>query len=85
MNSDNWDYIAAGFDKFLSRGDTPNLSGSLDQEVTVNNAIAFDRGQVSGAFGDTVRIGNILLDGANSRIIMNDGTNDVLLIGNDES
>lgn len=80
---DSWDYVAAGFDKLLSRGDTPNLAGSLDVQNTSNNAVPFDRTQMSGALGDTIRIGNILLDGANSRIIMNDGTNDVLLIGSD--
>lgn len=85
MKSDSWDYIAAGFDKFLSRGDTPNLSGSLDTQDTSNNATAFDRTQVSGALGDTLRLGNILLDGTNGRIIMNDGSNDVLLIGQDVS
>lgn len=81
---DETDYTISGFDKFLSRGDTPNLSGSLDTQIP-NNAVPFDRTQVSGALGDTLRIGNILLDGANGRIIMNDGNTDVLLIGEDFS
>lgn len=82
MNSDQ-DYTAAGFDSFLSRSVDDLPQTNLDSKGPANNAMPFDRTQVSGALGDTVKIGNIFLDGANSRIIMNDGTNDVLLIGED--
>lgn len=78
------DYTNSGFDKFLSRGDTPNLGGPLDAQ-TPNNSLPADRTQITGALGDTLRIGNILLDGASGRIIMNDGNTDVLLIGEDFS
>lgn len=81
MNSDQ-DYSTAGFDKFLSRGDVQDIQGQLDQQ-TSNNAVAFDRTQVSGPLGDTLRIGKIFLDGSNGNIVANDGQNDFLIIGDD--
>lgn len=82
MNSDSWDYVAAGFDKYLSRGDTPNLGNNLDQNVP-NNSMAADRTQITGAMGDTLRIGKIFLNGSDGNIVANDGTNDFLIIGDD--
>lgn len=84
MQDEN-DYSSSGFDKLLSRGDTPNLQGSLDEETINNRSVPFDRTQVSGPLGDVLKIGDILLDGAKGRIIMNDGNTDILLIGNDSS
>jgi len=78
-----YDLTDAGFDSFLSRSidQTPQLN--LDSPQPSNNAVAFDRTQITGALGDTLRIGRIYFDGSNGTIIMNDGTNDVLLIGED--
>lgn len=80
MNSDDG-YTASGFDGFLSRGDTPNLSGNLDQQSTANNAVAFDRTQISGTLGDVLTIGSIKIDGVNGTITLNDGNTDRLIIG----
>lgn len=78
-----YDLTDAGFDSFLSRSvdQTPQLN--LDSPQPFNNAVAFDRTQVTGALSDVLRLGRIYFDGANGTIIMNDGTNDVLLIGED--
>lgn len=78
-----YDYADAGFDGFLSRSvdATPELN--LASQVPSNNAVAFDRTQVTGPLGDTLRLGRIYINGSNGTIIMNDGTNDVLLIGED--
>lgn len=73
------DYTNSGFDKFLSRGDTPNLGGTLDQAVP-NNSVPFDRQQVTGPLGDTFRIGNILLDGRSGQIAINDNNNNKRII-----
>jgi hypothetical protein len=76
------DYIASGFDEFLSRGDTPSLQGALDIENTSNNAVPFDRTQVSGSLGDTLRLGNIFIDGSTGRIsIYDDSGNEVVRLG----
>lgn len=82
---DPTDYTAAGFDKFLSRGDAQGLQGDLDQETTTTNrALPLDRTQAGGALGDTIRIGNIFLDGSTGRITMQDDSGNVsLLIGED--
>lgn len=76
-----YDLTDAGFDSFLSRSvdQTPQLN--LDSPQPYNNAVAFDRTQISGPLGDTMRVGKIYLNGADGNIIMNDGTNDRLLIG----
>lgn len=76
------DYTNSGFDKFLSRGDTPNLGSTLDQNVP-NNSMPADRTQITGAMGDTLRIGKIFLNGSAGNITANDGTNDFLIIGDD--
>lgn len=78
------DYSNSGFDKLLSRGDTPNLGGSLDQAVP-NNSMPADRTQITGPMGDTLRIGKIFLNGSDGNIVANDGTNDFLIIGDDGS
>jgi hypothetical protein len=78
MNSDG-DYTAAGFDKFLTRADQ-TIGGNLDA-VAPNNAVAFDRTQVTGQLGDTLRIGNIHIDGISGRISIYEGENEVVRIG----
>lgn len=83
QNSGDYDMTTAGFDGFMSRSidQTPQIN--LDSATPPNNAIAFDRNQVTGALGDTFRLGKIYLNGSTGTIIMSDGTNDVLLIGDD--
>lgn len=77
------DYTDSGFDKFLSRGGTPSLQGPLDVETTTtNNAVPFDRTQISGSLGDTLKIGNIFIDGSTGRIsIYDDSGNEVVRLG----
>lgn len=79
MNSDQ-DYSTAGFDKLLSRGDSQELQGQLDQQPP-NKSIAFDRNQISGPLGDILTIGNIKIDGVNGTITLNDGNTDRMIIG----
>lgn len=73
------DYTNSGFDKFLSRGDTPNLGGSLDQAVP-NNSLPFDRTQTTGPLGDTIQVGNILIDGVSGQIKIVDNNNNTRII-----
>lgn len=86
MNSGNKDYsyVEAGFDSFLSRS-IDNLSqANLDSDGPRTTAIRYDSAQITGALGDTARIGRIYLNGAEGNIVINDGTNDFLLMGDDE-
>lgn len=81
MSKDNPDYTDSGFDGFLSRS-VDNLSQvNLDSQGPVSTQIPFDRAQVSGPLGDTLRFGNIQLDGRKGRISIFDGDNEVVRIG----
>lgn len=83
MKPQDYSYIDAGFDGFLSRS-VDNLDQvNLDSQGPQTTQIRYDSAQLSGAFGDTVRIGQIKLNGARGNITINDGNNDFLLIGND--
>lgn len=77
------DYQNAGFDGFLSRSIDSTPQANLDSQGPVSTQIPFDRAQVSGSLGDTLQLGNIRLNGAAGNIIMNDGTNDFLIMGED--
>lgn len=85
MNPQDYDYTVSGFDGFLSRSIDSISMTNLDSAGPRSNQMAFDRNLVSGSLGDTLRIGKIYLNGSDGNIIMNDGGNDVLLIGNDTS
>lgn len=78
-----YDLTDAGFDGFLSRSVDDTARTNLDSPTNTSQQVAFDRNQITGALGDTFRIGRIYFDGSNGTIIMNDGQNDVLLIGQD--
>ncbi len=80
---DRYDYSKAGFDPFLSRSIDARIQ-SLGMASVPSRQIAFDRQQVSGSLGDTLRLGRILFNGADGNIIMNDGEVDRLLLGEDE-
>lgn len=79
------DYHDAGFDSFLSRSidDTPQQT--LDSQGPTTTQIRYDSAGITGALGDSIRLGRIYLNGSSGTIVMNDGTNDVLLIGEDGS
>lgn len=82
-----YDYTLAGFDGFLIR--------SLDSSGRVvlganprpmSRAVAYDRGQQSGGFGDVVTIGKITIDGANGFISSHDDDgNEIARLGNLEA
>lgn len=79
-----YSYIDAGFDSFLSRS-IDNLSQvNLDSQGPVSTQFRADSAVVSGSFGDTLRLGNIKLNGVPGNIVINDGNNDFLLMGVDE-
>lgn len=74
-------YEDSGFDKFLSREISGHQAANLDSPVPPSTQQAFDRTQATGALGDTLSIGRIRLNGSAGNIIINDGNNDFLLMG----
>lgn len=85
MNDGNkpYDYTSAGLDGFLSRSIDNLVQETLDSPGPVSNSMAYDRNQVTGPLGDTLQIGNIRLE--NTRIVVSDGSNDFVLIGDDSA
>lgn len=81
MATEDQDYTASGFDKFMSRSIDQTPQANLDSPTPPNKSVAFDQVQVSGLLGDTLAIGKINLNGADGTIILSDGSNDRLLIG----
>lgn len=81
MDGQEMDYNSAGFDNFFSRSVEQSPQINLDSPSPPNNAVAFDRTQVTGPLGDTFRIGLISLNGADGNIIVNDSNDDRLLLG----
>ena len=75
----NNDYEQSGFDGFLSRSIDDVQQTNLDSTGPISTQVRFDASQMSGSLGDTVKIGNIRLE--KTRIIINDGNNDFLLMG----
>jgi hypothetical protein len=78
---DNYSYLNAGFDDFLSRSIDNTQRTNLDSPGPVSSQVRYDAAQVSGFLGDTIQIGGVRI--TRKGIIMNDGNNDVLLIGDD--
>ena len=78
-NSRPYTYMEAGFNSFLRRTlSSDQSSGTLRDMARGSSrpsAINFDNMQVSGALGDTIEVGKILIDGStgNGRI---DGRDD---------
>lgn len=79
----DYSYLDAGFDSFLSRSVDDLNQVTLDSTGPASRAVAFDRSQISGPMGDTMRIGNIRINGSDGNIVINDGNNDFLIMGND--
>lgn len=81
QNTGDYDMTAAGFDGFMSRSidSTPELN--LDSVVPPNNALPFDRTQITGSQGDTFNMGGISMAAKDNAITLNDGQ----LIVNDAS
>ena len=78
-----YDYTDAGLDAFLSRSIDNISQVNLDSQAMPSTNMRFDFSQVSGSLGDTLRLGKIYLNGSDGNIILNDGTNDFLLMGED--
>ncbi len=83
MSSDkNYDYNSAGFDGFLSRSIDDVSQTNLDSQGPVSTQMAYDRTQVTGQLGDTLRIGLIELDGVKGRISIFDADgNEIVRMG----
>jgi hypothetical protein len=78
------DYESAGFNGFFRRsiGSNPNATTLRALNGRTSRQLNFDDQQLSGAGGDTVRFGNILLEGKTGRIkIVDDQSNEVVRLG----
>lgn len=66
-----YSYEQAGFDPFLQRSIGGNYVGVLSDiqsAIGGSNGINYDQTQVSGAIGDKIQVGNIVIDGVAGRI-----------------
>lgn len=79
--SSDYNYISAGFDSFFNRSIDKASQINLDSQGVQSQSIAYDRTQVTGMLGDTFKIGKISLNGSEGNIIISDGNNDRLLLG----
>lgn len=80
---DDYTYESSGLDGFLSRSIDSLSQVNLDAQGPQSTAIRYDSAQVSGFQGDTLQIGGVRI--TNKGIIMSDGNNDVLLIGDEDA
>lgn len=78
-----YDYTDAGFDSFLSRSVDNLAQINLDSQGPQTTQVRYDSAQVSGMLGNTLQIGGIQLNGVPGNIVINDGSNDFLLMGID--
>ena len=77
-----YDYTDSGFDGFLSRSVDDLSQLNLDSGGPQSTQQAYDRTQVTGQLGDTLRIGKINLDGVKGRVsIVDDNNNEVVRLG----
>jgi len=79
-------YLDSGFNSFMER--KIGTSTRATTEMTslnqyVGATLDFDQIGVSGSLGDKIQVGgdNIIIDGSNRRIILNDGNVDRIIIG----
>lgn len=66
----DYNYEASGFDGFLSRSIDDLAQVNLDSPGPQTTALPLDRGQQSGGFGNSFRVGNIIFDGINSTVTL---------------
>lgn len=83
MNDGTYDYTTAGFDAFLNRSIEELSQVNLDSRGPQSTAVAYDRAQVSGMLGNTLQMGQVRINPTN--IIVSDGQNDRLLLGEQNS
>lgn len=84
-----YNYQDSGFDPFMERsigiGEQLVPTTLEGMSATVSSGdINFDASQISGSLGDRIQVGgnNVVIDGANRRITVNDGNTDRIIIGN---
>ena len=81
------DYTNSGFDAFMERsiGAAQPTIDTLEgiSSMVSSGDINFDASQISGSLGDRIQVGgnNVVIDGANRRITVNDGQVDRIIIG----
>lgn len=83
VNETLFNYEDIGFNKFLEK----SINIVPQEEVVFGTgSLNFDHLQTTGSLGSKIGIGgtNIILDGENKRIIINDDENDRVLIGFNE-
>jgi len=75
-------YEDLGFNKFLQRS-IKTQNTQTQSQSNFSSGLNFDQVQMSGSLGDKIQVGgnNIIIDGVNRRITINDGNNDVITIG----
>ena len=59
MDNTEYNYEAAGFNRYMSRNMTSDWSAAPTQSRNLN----FDQQQISGALGSILTVGNITIDG----------------------
>lgn len=98
--SQNYDYSQSGIDNFLSRAiDTVSWQTTLDAMLNfpgsetlttlptppASNNLNMDSAQVTGSVAQTMAVGDVNINGSAGNIILSDGSNDRVLIGNNTS
>jgi hypothetical protein len=79
--ANEYSYTDAGFDGFLSRSIDNTSQNNLDSQGPLSNSIRYDSQQISGAVGDSMRVGNIIIDGVKGRISVYDSGKEVARLG----
>lgn len=80
-----YSYSDAGFNGFFRRtlSSNPNTNVLGDTRRPSNNQLNFDDLQTSGALGDKLKVGNIVIDGKTGRIsVLDEVGTEVIRIGN---
>ena len=83
MSSD-YDYSSSGLDGFLTRPIEGDGQINLDSPSPQAKAIRYDDNQVSGALGDTLKVGSVYINGSEGNITMKNNGVTQLLIGNSQ-
>lgn len=81
----SYSYENAGFDGFLQRSIDSAAGTALDSQSTGGGGskqLDLDRMQATGSFGDSIRVGNIQIDGVGGKIsIYDENSDEVVRIG----
>lgn len=81
-SEDRYDYLAAGFDNFLSRSVDGVQQVSLNSPGPVSTQMRFDSVQVSGSLGDILSVGRITIDGRQGALkFYDENGNEIGIVG----